>query len=249
MIAAADIGDIGDFGNCRVLPNASKRGNDAAFADHLPWQAECQRVKLRARERPHRIAFTRPDEAPLVKPARGEPHADAIVHEHLHPARSPVGEEVGMVWARRAKDFDDPTERCVRAGAHVQRLHRQPHCVDPDHFNNSRNHTAQSAEHSVGRLIDTVVGPRLSSIRMSGKEVSRSACGIGSAMNAAVVDEAAAGCISLRHLCTRLAFRPLAIATWATDAPGSAQAATTRAFRSAACRLRVEGVASGKVST
>lgn len=36
-----------------------------------------------------------------------------------------------------------------------------------------------------------------------------------------------------RHLCTRLALRPKLIATWATDAPGAAHAATTWRFRSA----------------
>ena len=39
-----------------------------------------------------------------------------------------------------------------------------------------------------------------------------------------------------RHLCTRLALSPCACATAATDAPGSAHAASTRAFNSSACR-------------
>lgn len=220
---------------CRMRSRACRSdASRISCAPSLALRAKAQRVEtaaLRSR-RPSRSAcwllYADPAPAPTCRSRSG--------------CNMPVRHWLLYGDHRLAPICRSVTRGCVRTCPHAQRLHRQPYRVDSDHLSSSRNHTAQSAAHPFGQLIDTVVGPRLSSMRISGKVVSRSACGIASAMNAAVVDEAGAGCISLQHLCTRLVFRPLAIATWATDAPGSAQAATTGAFKSTACRLRVEGL-------
>ena len=39
----------------------------------------------------------RPDEVALVQPARAQPQAEAVVHEHLHAVGAPVGKEIGVV--------------------------------------------------------------------------------------------------------------------------------------------------------
>jgi hypothetical protein len=88
-----------------------------------------------------------------------------------------------------------------------------------------------------------VVGPRCSSIRMSGKGTAASdggwgdrAAGNGNATNsptavglAALEEEAAA---RRSHPCTRLVFNSCASAIAATEAPGSLHAATTALFNS-----------------
>lgn len=54
---------------------------------------------------------------------------------------------------------------------------------------------------------------------------------------------------SLRQPCTMLAFNSCDIATFATDAPGSAHSASTCAFNCALCRRRNTGLSSAIVST
>jgi hypothetical protein len=43
-------------------------------------------------------------ELAAVQPTCRQPHADAVVHEHLHAVGAAVGEQVGMVRARRTED-------------------------------------------------------------------------------------------------------------------------------------------------
>jgi hypothetical protein len=84
------------------------------------------------------------------------------------------------------------------------------------------NRGAFRPDQSAGQLIDTLVAPRLSSMRMSGlgsgSQIGIAARGVSSLMNAAGI-ALAATCESRYHLCTRLAFSPCAIATCAIDAP------------------------------
>ena len=53
----------------------------------------------------------------------------------------------------------------------------------------------------------------------------------------------------LRQPCTRFAFNPCAIDTFATDAPGAAHCASTIALNCALCRLREPTLSSAIVST
>ena len=120
-----------------------------------------------ARERQRGAAVLGPDELALVQSPRGQPDADAVVHEHLHAVGAAVGEQVGVVRAGGAEDVDHARQRRLGAGAHVQRLDRQPHRVDADHCSNSRIQAAQSLAAAIGQVTFTAVAPRRSSMRMS----------------------------------------------------------------------------------
>ena len=117
------------------------------------------------------------------------------------------------------------------------------------------NHRAHCGAALTGQLTAMAAAPRRHSMRMSAAGavigcpvvtvVATVVAGSASAMNSALaVTALRTGRAALstgaphprRHLCTRLAFSPCACATAATDAPGSAHAANTRAFNSSACR-------------
>jgi hypothetical protein len=57
------------------------------------------RVKLHARQTQRGLGILGPDELTLVQPPSGQPHANAIVHEHFHPVGPPIGEQVSVVRA------------------------------------------------------------------------------------------------------------------------------------------------------
>ena len=75
----------------------------------------------------------RPDEMALVQPARAQPQAEAVVHEHLHAVGAAVGKEIGMVCLRSTEDLDDARQGSVDARAHVDRFGGQPDRLDADH--------------------------------------------------------------------------------------------------------------------
>jgi hypothetical protein len=114
---------IGTFGNCHALHD----GDDAGFADALPRQPEHEGIELRAAERECCAAVARPDELAAVRPARGQPHADAVMQEHLHAVGTAVGEQVRVLRPRSAKDADHARQCSLGAGTHVQRRDGQPH--------------------------------------------------------------------------------------------------------------------------
>src|SRR3990167_3232695 len=88
-----------------------------------------------------------------------------------------------------------------------------------------------------------VVAPRRSSIRMSQGDTGAPCAASATAMNSFPVFLACASAApgmptavaKRRHLCTRFAFNPCAIATAATDAPACAHCANTRDFSSTLC--------------
>ena len=89
---------------------------DHACLTHTPpGQSEHERIELVSRERLQRVAAAAgPDEAALVQPARGQPDADAVVHEDLQPRRTLVGKDVGVMRSRDAEDrkhLIDPPKR------------------------------------------------------------------------------------------------------------------------------------------
>jgi hypothetical protein len=106
-------------------------------------------------------------ELAAVQPTCRQPHADAVVHEHLHAVGAAVGEQVGMVRARRTEDVHPPGQRSFGARAHVQRLHGQPNGIDPDQRSRSRIQPAKSADADNGQVIVIAVAPRRSWIWMS----------------------------------------------------------------------------------
>lgn len=158
------IGTIGASGNGRELHQRDGSG----LTDALPRQSEHECVELLARERLRRaVAAPWPDEAALVQPPCREPDTDPVVHQHLEPGRTLVGEHVRMMRSRGAEHLDDTRERRVGSGSHVHRLHAQPDRVDTDHRSQSRSHAAQSRAADAGHVMHIVVPARCNSMRIS----------------------------------------------------------------------------------
>ncbi len=185
----------------------------AALTHALPGQTQHERVELGATQSGVGLSRCRPDELALVQPARSQPDADAVVHQHLEAVGALVGEQVDMVRLRRTEDRHHPGQCCVGARAHVQRLARQPNRIDSDHRNHSRSQAAHSPVADTGQLTLTVAAPRRTSMRMS---AGGAGVGSGGASTGKAMKGAGDGCIwtarerlaSRRHLCTRLALSP-----------------------------------------
>ncbi len=128
-------------GHIRKLPNCqrSQYADDASIAYALPGQSEYQGVELRAVEL-QRATVLGPHDAAHVQAPGGQPHSDALVHQHLQAAGTPVGEQVAMAGGGSAKDRHHARQRGLRAAAHVQRFSGQAQCADADHRTNWRNH-------------------------------------------------------------------------------------------------------------
>ena len=69
-----------------------------------------------------------------------------------------------MVHLRSTKDLHHGGQQSVGAGAHVDRLGRQPDRVDLDHRNTSRNQVAQALARHAGQRMTSFIGPRVSSM-------------------------------------------------------------------------------------
>jgi len=210
----------------------------ASLAHALTRQSEHQGVELCACHTDTWSAITRPGEATLVQPPRGQPHADAVMHEHLQASGAGIGKEIRVVRPGRTEHRDDPRERSFGACAHVQRFHGQPDGLDSDHLSSSRIQAAHCAAAVPGHVTAIRVAPRCSSMRMSAGAAASTAAGSASGMKAAT----GAGSIWVdacrRHLCTTFALIPCARATLATEASGCAHSARTCAFSSLLYRLR-----------
>ena len=101
---------------CGSQAAASNHGDDAVLPHALRRKTQHQGVEPTVA-----AGCTRPDELALVQPARGQPDADAVVHQHLDPVGRLVGKEVCGFRMRCAKDLDHAGQRGVGACAHVQR--------------------------------------------------------------------------------------------------------------------------------
>ena len=66
-----------------------------------------------------------------------------------------------MVRTRGAEEGDHPGQRRFGAQAHVQWLHRQPNCVEQDHFSNSRTKPAEAPSARTGYAMPPVTEPSL----------------------------------------------------------------------------------------
>ena len=112
--------------------------------------AKHKRVELLARQFDPARSGRRPQEAALVQPPHRQPQAEAVVHQDLEPVHPPVGEQVRMVRLRGAEDRHHAGQRRFHADPQIERLHRQPHGIDPDHRSHSRSQAAQSADADTG---------------------------------------------------------------------------------------------------
>ena len=138
-----------------------------SFADSMPRQSDHQRLQLFSGQRYTRARFRlAPDHCALVQAPRAQPNPKAIVNQHLHPRGPSVGKQIGVMRTRLTEHPDDSRKRGVRAGAHVQRLNRHPHRIDPNHLSNSRSKTPDSLTKAAGRLIAIDTLPFLISMRI-----------------------------------------------------------------------------------
>lgn len=86
------------------------------------------------------------------------------MHQELDASRPGVGEEVAVVRLRGTKNLHDAGQQPLSAGAHVDRMDRQPDGVDPDHSSISRSQLAQALAWDAGQRMTIIVGPRVSSM-------------------------------------------------------------------------------------
>lgn len=166
------------------------------------------------------------------------------MHQHLHPVRALVDEQIRMVSLGLTEDTDNATQRGINPCAHVYRFHCEPGCIDSDHFKTSRSHIAHSCTAERGHCTDRVIVPRRSSTVIG---VASSALGgIGNAMKLPFGDglggggRALCGAIvpsarsaSTTQRLTTFAFIERSSAAAAVDAPGLRQAATASALNCA----------------
>ena len=157
-----------------VNSDHSDQGDDASLSHALPGQSQHQGIKLGALQPAVGTVRRRPDELALVQPARGQPDADAVMHEYLDTVGALIGKEISRVRMRGAEDGYHSGQRGIGAGAHVQRRGGQPGSIDADHRSHSRSQAAHEADASKGQLTVTEPVGRLISMRMSVKVL---ACG------------------------------------------------------------------------
>ena len=159
-----------------------------------------------------------------------------------------------MVRASGPEDLHHTDQQPVGAGAHVHRVDGQPDRVDADHRSISRSQTAQAPACDAGQRMTIVVGPRESSMWMSGGDSAAAGAGICTATKAgrSPADVALTAILPLRPTATALtrsasttqrlsmlAFKPLDSATDAIDTLGCRHARTTWALKFAPWRLWV----------
>src|SRR5574337_359931 len=208
---------------------ALQHGDDPGLANALPGQAKHEGIELRMGQAQRPAAVPGPNEPAAIEASGRKPHADAVVHEHLHAVGAAVGKQVRVVRAGRTEHVDDTREGGLGAGPHIQRLNGQPHGIQADHRSSSRIQAPKSAAADTGQVIVIVVVPRRSWIWMPRSCVGGTLAGSDTGTNspAAAGSAASPWRASCRHRCTTLALMPCDIATLATDAPGASHSAIT----------------------
>jgi hypothetical protein len=180
------------------------------------------------------------DEAAFVQLPRAQPQTKAIVHQHFHPVRAFVDEEVRMMSTRFAKHIHHTGERFVHTGTHVERLHSKPGGIDPNHLINSRKSSAHSCAADAGHSTVTVPPRRRTLMRIEPPatfEVSDTGTkdGAPSIATAEPGPRIAMGVplrsASLTQRRTTLAFSPRAKAIAAMDTPGCWHSPTVSALK------------------
>src|SRR6478672_12273411 len=149
-----------------------------------------------------------------------------------------------MVSLRGTEDLDHAGQEPLGAGAHVDRLDRQPDRVDSDHRSSSRIQAAHCNAAAHGQVTVIAVAPRRSSMRMAAGASSAGGNCAGTKAVATTPMEVLASAPPPRRSASRtqrrarFALTPWAIATAALDTPGELHAATTCALNSALCVRR-----------
>src|SRR5277367_349840 len=113
------------------------------------------------------MSHTSADEATFVKPSRTQPEAEAIMHQHLHAVGAFVDEQVCMMSSRFTEHVHHASQRCIGAGAHVERLYRKPGRIDADHLMSSRSSSAHSCAADAGHSTLTAPPRRRTSMRIT----------------------------------------------------------------------------------
>ena len=83
-----------------------------------------------------------------------------------------------MVRLRGTEDLHNAGQQPIGAGAHVSWLDGQPDRIDPDHRSISRTQLAQAPASDAGQRMTIFVGPRVSSMWMSGSPDGAGGVGI-----------------------------------------------------------------------
>ena len=148
-----------------------------------------------------------------------------------------------MMGSRLAEDVHNTRKRRIDPGAHVHRLHREPRCVNADHFKTSRNHIAHSCTAELGhrtlsvivpRRTSTVIGVASTALGSSGNAtklpVADGPAGAGRALG--LPDRRSSRSASTTQRLKTLALIERSSAAAAVDAPGLRQAATASALNS-----------------
>ena len=127
----------------------------------LPRQTQRQCAQLRCVHRqPGRQPRIAPNEFTGVQPARCQPHADPVMHEHLHAVGALVGKQIGVMRVGCAKDLNDTGQGGLGACTHVQRLGGHPDGIDADQRKSSKSHWAQAGAATAGQRNWTDRSPR-----------------------------------------------------------------------------------------
>ena len=101
------------------------------------------------------------ENATRLQAPRAQPHPHAVVHLHLQPVSAPVGEDVSVVrLCAASKAANHLTHQHIDAPAQVSRPERQPHHLDADHWQNSRNQVARSRAWLSGQCTSTLRTPK-----------------------------------------------------------------------------------------
>ena len=137
---------------------SSENLDHPAVGQMFPGQAQNQGVELHPVQRQRPVTGT-PAETSLVQTPVSQPDAVAVMHQHLHPVAASIGEQVGLVWYRRTKHLNHPRQDRFHPSAHVERFHRQPQGINPNHRNQSRNQTAQSPAALAGDWVMCLLAP------------------------------------------------------------------------------------------
>src|SRR5256885_1491925 len=110
--------------------------------------------------------LARPGEAARLQPPGAQPHARAVVDQHLEPVGAAVGKHVGVVGLRAQREAAHHLgQQRVDAPAQVGRAKRQPDDVDANHRPNSRSSEASSRVCASGQCRSSRVPPTFNSTR------------------------------------------------------------------------------------
>src|SRR5579862_2161260 len=107
------------------------------------------------------------DEAAFVKLSRTQPKAKAIVQQHLHTVGAFVDEQVRIMGSRFTEHIHDASQRFIYSGTHVERFHRHPSRIDPDHLISSLSSKAHSRAADAGHSMLTLRPLRRTSMRIA----------------------------------------------------------------------------------